>query len=90
MSDVEWDGIPNCRSIIVMYCNSSQPDVALVVLSCKYDAHNAPSYQISTQSNNPRLSYCRGPQWAIRCRSWEDRCKLIPYLENHTRCPNVF
>jgi len=36
------------------------PDVAPVLLTSIYEAHNAPAYQISTQSGNAQLSY-----WSI-------------------------
>jgi len=40
-----------------MHCNLKPTDVVSVVLGFNYDFHDAPEYQISTQSGNALLSY---------------------------------
>jgi len=50
---------------IAMHCNLRPPDVASVVLRFNFEAHNtlrshnAPTYQISTKSDDSRLRYFR-------------------------------
>ena len=41
---------------IALHCNLRPPNVAPFVLGFNYEAHNAPAYQVSTQSGKAQLS----------------------------------
>jgi len=69
-----------------MNCNTRPADVASVVLGFNYETHNAPVYEISSQSDNALLNYLRFSKFSLKEYLSNRRAFIIVFRQICTAC----